>query len=296
MAIAREHHWDRSVGEAGLAFPDAATVREALRITVRHVTEFLALVAERRAPEADRSASAPEDRFLVQEEGHVIHELLGFRVQGHPCALLGAFRIPKHSRAPGRYGRSALGPFLSSPPRGLAISDVSVPPGLLLVNLPRGSESIPTFVERLRSGDEEPVLIDPQLVELAFDFRFRNPSEVKMLPTQAVVPRRCLVRTTHGHVLSGLSVDLYRTLHREVSHVALADVIQHRVGSKILLPTVALHRSLLTAHAMVEEGAASATSLLFHPSTANQQHVFGKPYDVEAAELSSGGAGGTPPA
>lgn len=286
MDVAREHLWERSASRGAGLFPDlpAGTVA---RATAEHVERFLRL-RRQRGYQPTASPQAPEDLYLVDENDSSLREIVGFRLRGHPLAMLGAVRFPRHVASFAKHGRPSLAFFFSKPPTQVGAEDAAPPQGMLEVYLPHVDETIPDMVERLRRDpSRRGVYVDVDLVDFAFDLRFVNPSAIPQHGLQANAPERRLFRTTYGHVLSGLSVGLYKTLRKGLQFVTLTDAMQHRPSGDDMLPTLAFNRGALAMEAPVgpEGRSDAAETLAFHPSAATPMHLFGWTYDhVRQAE------------
>src|SRR5690606_2241860 len=92
-------------------------------------------------------------------------------------------------------GRPSLTSFFSRPPRVIGYSVDSVPPGHTMLFLPHVAETIPTFMERLREEGGSPVELDAAVVDVAFDLRFRNPSEIRHHSYRGARQTRSVFRT-----------------------------------------------------------------------------------------------------
>lgn len=276
----KEQYWRRSAGpNGGGLFPELPP-GVAERAIAEHVERYLMLARERRTT-IDRPTSVPEDLYLVDADDSTILEIVGLRLRGHPLALLGAVRFPRHRNAPTLYGRPSLADFFTKPTVQAGVAEAASPQGAIELFLPQMGETIPEMVERLRRHPPGPgVQVDVALVELAFDLRFLNPSAVPG-SEQVDEPQRLLFRTTRGHLLSGFSVGFQRTRNRGLQLVTVTDAFQHRPGGQHLLPTLALNRRVLVMEAMVGPDGESngANTLAFHPSTANPRHILGWAYD-----------------
>lgn len=272
-----EHFWKRDNG--GHLFRDLPP-GVAERAIAEHVERYLKLARQRRHV-IDRPVQTPEDLYLVDADDDTVFEIVGLRLRGHPLAVLGAVRFPRHVNASVTYGRAALSAFFSTPPAPTATTEAMPPHGAIELFLPRMRETIPEMVERLRR-DRPPhgVHVDVSLIDLAFDLRFVNPSAIP-LNVKVEEPQRRLFRTTRGHLLSGISVGFYRTVQKGLQFVTLTDAFQHRPGNEHLLPTLALNRRILVMEARAgRESSLDATdTLTFHPSTANPKHILGWAYD-----------------
>lgn len=278
----REHHWDRA-GERGAGlFPELPSGTLA-RATAEHVERYLKLARQRRKGPRP-GADVPEDLYLVDETETELREIVGLRLRGHPLAMLGAVRFPRHVDAPVPHGRPSIAFFFSEPPVREVPGEGMLPPGIVEVFLPHVDETIPEMVERLRADPAAPgVRIDVDVVDFAFDLRFMNPSAVPGHGAVPEAPKRRLFRTIYGHVLSGISVGFFQSLGKGLRFVTVADAMQHRPGSSNALPTLALNRRALAVETLAQplaEAADAARTLSFHPSTANPQHILGWAFDA----------------
>lgn len=272
-----------SLRTASSLFSAGEDASEAVRAALEHFRRYLALLDNGGADSATESRYAPEDLYLVDSLPHEIIELIGFRIRGHPFAMLGAFRLPKHARASAPNGRASLAQFLSAPPRDLSVDGVSMPPGNIPIYLPRLAETISDFMARVRVGDVgDPIQVDTSLIDIAFDLRLADPSEITHFTQADVVPQRRVARTRSGHVLSGTTKGLRRTLHRDVRFFEITEAWQHRNARVTRLPTVTLNRRFVTLTRPLSDlpGRVDATAnLAFHPGTASQKHLLGEVFD-----------------
>lgn len=276
MTVDRNAIWDDDEERRRRIFGPRRTVQDAVRRDVSHVRKFVRILED---AELEDREEAARRLFFFQQDDQFVTEVLGFRMIGHPWAVLGAFRLPRHKKAKAQHGRATLAEFLTNPPRPVAVSGPTHPPGLLLADLPRTSESFDEFRNRVvTNSGRNPFLVDPKLIEFAFDFRLNNPSEVRHL-TAKEEPRPSILRTTVGHILSGVSVGLRRTLHRNVDFITLTDVQQHRPDRDQRLPTLAFNRNYISLEAKADPETGAVHTLALHPSSAAPDHLFGGIYD-----------------
>lgn len=249
------------------------------RAGARHLARYFELLRERR----DQGAGdTPEDLYLVDDTDRAIREVVGFRMRGHPLALFGAFVFPRHRRSAVPHGRPSLAPFLSNPPRTVGYCDDPTPPGHMTIFLPEVEETVPAFMERLRERGGTGIHVDANVIDVAFDLRFENPSEIRQHSHGVARPSRSVFRTLAGHVISGMSVGLYQTLHKDDRFVILTDAVQHRASSDVALPTLAVNRSILALQSVLSDEDRNElvhSTLAFHPSTATEEHLLGRAFE-----------------
>jgi len=244
-----------------------------------HLERYFAAASERSGPEVD----APESLYFVDATESSLREVVGFRMRGHPLALMGAFVLPRHRRSPSPNGRPSLASFLSKPPRSVGYAVDPTPPGHLTLFMPGVAESIPEFVARLRAGGGCGIHVAADVLDIAFDLRFANPSEIREHTHAMARPARSVFRTIAGHVVSGLSVGLHQTLHKADRFITLTDAVQHRPSGDVRLPTLAVNRSILALRTQLPSGTldrAVRATTAFHPHTASDEHLLGPEYDV----------------
>ena len=276
---------DRSAPASPASAPGGsnATATDA-RGAVNHLSRYLTAL-DRRAREGGPEFT-PGSLYRVDGAEQAVREVVGFRLRGHPLALMGAFIFPRHTRSPSPDGRPSLASFLSRPPRTVGYAVDPVPPGHTTIFLPRGTESIPAFMARLREQGGVPTIVDTSVIDVAFDLRFANPSEIRRHAYRGARAGRSVFRTIAGHVLSGLSVGLSQTLHTGDRFITLADAIQHRPDGDVRLPTIAVNRSIIALQSRLPDGEpedAVRATLAFHPTTARREHLFGALYDTAIA-------------
>jgi len=229
-------------------------------------------------PALPPSFTMPERIFLAREEPEHFWELLGVRLQGHPSLVFGAVRFRRQSKERGDWARQSLVSYLSSPAREIGLAETPLPPHLVELMLPETGESILAFLERARGGGScRRVLVDREVVELAFDLRLDNPSRHR--PTgESVVESDSLhlFRTVQGHILSAYPHRLDRKLLRSEDFLALRRATQHTATSDRPLPTLVVNRSFLTMVAKIEGGLAGwlAHSVPFLGDLANPKHLL----------------------
>jgi hypothetical protein len=269
--------------EANDIFPEAE-IGAAAGAHVDHVRRYLWLQHRRRSGVKDDDQRL-EDLYLVDVNRNAVREIIGFKMRGHPMVVLGAINFPSHAQSPVAHGRPSLAWFLSKPtaPTPQALQGVAPPPGVLEVFLPLLDETVPQMIDRIRANPaERGVHIDVDLVDFAFDLRFMNPSIIPRQGAQAENPERRVFRTTAGHVLSGLSTGLYKSLRKGLGFVTLTDAMQHRKDDSVHLPTLAINRSVLAVETLAEAqgGGPGPRNLFFHPVAANPAHLFGPAYET----------------
>jgi hypothetical protein len=259
---------------------DSPSADTGVRSAVAHLRRYQAALASRSLggpPEL-----TPPELYLVDSTPQAIREVIGFRLRGHPMALMGAFLFPRHQRSQDPDGRPSLTSFFSKPPRVIGYSVAPVPPGYTIVFLPYVSETIPRFIQRLREEGGSATELDASVIDIAFDLRFRNPSEIRQHAYRGARPTRSVFRTIAGHVVSGVSVGLSQTLHTDERFVTLSDAIQHRPDGDLPLPNISVNRSILALQSLLPAGQpedAIRSTLAFHPATAASEHILGAPFE-----------------
>ncbi len=237
---------------------------------VRHVRAHL----ERLAGD-EESAPPAESVFLGPDDGSHFWEVVGFRVRGVPSLVLGALRFQRQE-LPGRdHGRESLGAYLSSPPPPLVTRQGAARVGEISAFLPRWSETVPEFLDRLRGGVEtDAVHLAPDLIEVAFDLRRDNPGAYESGQRRAgpLVPH--VIRTADGHVLYGLA---RHQAGDPDAFVALTQAQQFAPRQKISLPAIMVNRDYVSAMAVLSDEPtrmAAAQWAPFLPATANESHLL----------------------
>lgn len=246
---------------------------------LQYVEALLKEVKRRRVEGGGDPTSS--DWFLVRDEGATFWELVALQVRGYPSLLLGALRFQRQG-GPGatEYARRPLAYHLSAPPRELGIDRTARPAWILELMVPDVHEDVPAFQARVQGGEEgRRVYFDAELIDLAFDFRFENPSAEREQASQHGVAERHLVRSIRGHVLSGISHGLHRRLNQHASFITLHSPVQHTERGAHLLPaTVVFHRSYIAfdaqlgANEQVSDWTESAAP--FQISSARARHLL----------------------
>ncbi len=268
----------RGPGEADQAPPP--DVEQAGERAREHLARYLDALHANSANGSD--TRTPETLYFVDGAPEALREVVGFRMRGHPRALMGAFILPRHHRSPVANGRPSLASFLSKPPRSVGYAVEPTAPGHITIFLPGLSESIPAFMERLREEGGSGIHVDASVIDIAFDLRLSNPSEIRSHSHAVAKPARSVFRTIGGHVISGVSVGLQQTLHKDDRFIALASAVQHRPSGDVPLPTLAVNRSILALQSPLSEGEshdAVRSTLAFHPDTASDEHILGACYE-----------------
>ncbi|MDX1674046.1 MAG: hypothetical protein R3314_04500 [Longimicrobiales bacterium] len=245
-----------------------------------HLERYLGALQEHRRTGSD--PVTPESLYFVDGVPEALREIVGFRMRGHARAMMGAFILPRHHRSAVPNGRPSLASFLSKPPRSIGYAVEPTAPGQITIFLPDLTESIPDFMERLRGQGGSAINVDANVIDIAFDLRLSNPSEIRKHSHAVARPARSVFRTIGGHVVSGVSVGLQQTLHKEDRFVALAAAVQHRPSGDIPLPTLAVNRSILALQSPLGDQAvdgAVRSTLAFHPDTASDEHLLGPCYE-----------------
>ena len=253
-----------------------------IRSSIEHLRAYLQILRAPNFAGGPDAKDTAEKLYLIDRSDTEIVELLGFRLRGHPFALLAATRIAHHERTSSPNSRAALAQGLTTPPRA-SQADTLAPPGAVAVQLPQPSETIPEFMARVRAGSlGHPLHIDPGLIDFAFDFRFVNPSGVLHFKPKDAAPVRCWFRTSHGHVIAATSYGLRQTLHRDTQFFTLTEVIQHTLAGAFVLPTLTVNRKFISLAMAVEGGGEGEVtrSMAFHPATAVNEHLLGLPFQA----------------
>ena len=271
----------REPAESSVSEPEPESpVREAGLRAHGHLRRYLAALEVNRRAGSD--PVTPESLYFVDGVEDALREIVGFRMRGHARALMGAFILPRHHRSTVPNGRPSLASFLSRPPRSIGYAVDPTAPGHITIFLPGVTESIPAFMERLRTDGGSAINVDASVIDIAFDLRFANPSEIRKHSHAVARPVRSVFRTIGGHVVSGVSVGLQQTLHKEDRFIALASAVQHRPSGDIRLPTLAVNRSILALQSPLSDediGDAVRSTLAFHPDTASDEHLLGPCYE-----------------
>ena len=260
--------------------PPASPVEGAGLRFREHLGRYLDALEEHRRTGSE--PVTPESLYFVDGVEDALREVVGFRMRGHSRALMGALILPRHHRSAVPNGRPSLASFLSKPPRSIGYAVDPTPPGHITAFMPHLTEAIPEFMERLRADGGSGINVDASVIDIAFDLRLSNPSEIRKHSHAVARPVRSVFRTIAGHVVSGVSVGLQQTLHKEDRFIALASAVQHRPSGDTPLPTLAVNRSILALQCPLrdsEPGGAVRSSLAFHPDTASDEHLLGPCYE-----------------
>ena len=260
----------------------SAPVEQAGRQSRDHLERYIRAVEEHRRTGTGSKPVTPESLYFVDGEQDALREVVGFRMRGHGSALMGAFILPRHHRSVVPNGRPSLASFLSRPPRRIGYAMDPPAPGLITAFMPDVTESIPSFMERLRRDRGSPINVDAAVIDIAFDLRLSNPSEIREHSHASARAERSVFRTIGGHVISGVSVGLQQTLHKDDRFIALAAAVQHRPSGDIPLPTLAVNRSILALQSPLSDGDlddAVRSTLAFHPDTASDENILGSCYE-----------------
>lgn len=239
---------------------------------VRHLLEHL-----ERLGQGVLAVPDPERVYLGSSAEEHLWEIVGFRLTGHPRLVLAALKF-RRLHLPGEaFGRESLKSYLSSPPTPSPADPGPRDPGEVSALLPRWQEAIPAFLARLRGGPMyAPVHVRPDQIQLAFDFRLKNPwgLEAQKLRAGPLVPH--LFRTTAGHILEGSS-------HGPGGRSARGDFIAVRgceqltPTGRLRLPAVMLHRRFVAMSvAMSDERTrlAAPNWAPFLPETGSKRHIL----------------------
>lgn len=260
----------------------SAPVEQAGQRSRDHLERYIRAVEEHRQTGTGSEPVTPESLYFVDGVEDALREVVGFRMRGHGSALMGAFILPRHHRSVVPNGRPSLASFLSRPPRRIGYAIDPPAPGLITAFMPDVTESIPSFMERLRRDGGSPINVDAAVIDIAFDLRLSNPSEIREHSHAAARAQRSVFRTIGGHVVSGVSVGLQQTLHKDDRFIALAAAVQHRPSGDIPLPTLAVNRSILALQSPLSDGDlddAVRSTLAFHPDTASDENILGPCYE-----------------
>lgn len=207
---------------------------------VLHVKEHL-----RRIEDGTLAVPNPEDIFLGAVTESDFQEVVGLRMEGNPMVILGAFRFRRHEFPGEEHGRESLTAFFSSPPSTSGVGYPGAASGEVSALLPRWHERVPVFLGRLRAGAHYvPVHFPTELVQVAFDFRMRNPSglEAERRRKGPMVPH--LFRTRAGHILRGNSHG--RERKRGDDHfIAVTECEQLTPAGSVPLPSIMLNRAFV---------------------------------------------------
>ncbi len=220
----------------------------------------------------------PENVYLGPEDGDFFWEIVGFRLSGHPFPVVGAARFRRHDYPGVGDARESLAAFLSSPPRPPRSDESASPPGTISLLLPRATETIPAFLRGLRAGRSVArVHLDPELIEVAFDFRMHNPSALDSLRAKAGPLCQHLFRSARGHVIAGRCHGVVHGTERDRRFIALTEVEQRTPRGRFRLPALVLNRSFVALSADVSEEEArfaSANWVPFLSTSASAKHLL----------------------
>lgn len=245
-------------------------------IHLAHVLMLLqALETRRRDP--DKSVEMPPEVFLLRDDGDSFWELVGLRLRGVDSLILAGVEFSRQAGGADSLSRQSLVSHLGSPPRSIGIAETPRPAHLLEVMLPDPRLPMLKLLERCREGEAFPTaFVDRDDVELAFDFRLENPSRLRRERSVASLEGRCLFRTAAGHVLSALPHRLPRKLHGDEAFLALRQVVQHTATDDYSLPTLVVHRRLLSMYAPQTGGLTTwlNRTLPFHVDLATSGHLL----------------------
>lgn len=235
---------------------------------LRHVVEHL-----ERVRSGHTVTPNPEAVFLGGEDGDSFWELIGMRLVGCPVVVLAALRFRRHDLPGIDHARESLATYLFPPPAPRDTGDRGMIPALL----PNARERISAFLSGLRAGRTvTPVHLDPEHIELAFDFRMHNPWALESV-RRAVGPLRTYIfRTRDGHLLKGQS----RAVHGSDGFVAVQTPVQLLGAGEVPLPTLILRRSYLGLMVDVTDESprlAAQNWLPFLPVTASQKSILPLP-------------------
>ncbi len=207
---------------------------------VAHVREHL-----RRLEDGTLAVPNPEEIFLGEVGEGLFQEVVGMRMEGNPMVILGAFRFRRHEFPGEEHGRESLTAYFSSPPTTPGVAYPGAVAGEVSALLPRWHERIPVFLGRLRAGAHYvPVHFPTDLIQVAFDFRVRNPSalETERRRKGPMIPH--LFRTRAGHILRGNSHGRQRK--RGDDHfIAVTECEQLTPDGPVRLPSIMLNRAFV---------------------------------------------------
>ena len=220
----------------------------------------------------------PENTFLGAQDAEGFEELVGLRLSGMPSAVLTSLKFQPQALPGIQHARESLSSWLTNPPQANATGRFAAPPGRIAVVLPRANEAIPAFLKAARAGRENAtVVLDPDQIRIAFDFRGHNPSAIAALK-QAGTLRSFVLRTVEGHVLVGKSRSLGGRHGNRF--VALADVSQLMPHGRLRLPEIIVEAEWIGLWADITEDAARAAANNWTPfmaAEANPEIVLGIP-------------------
>lgn len=245
-------------------------------IHLAHVLMLLQALEQRRRDPSSGTQMPPEV-FLLRESENRIWELIGLRLRGVDSLVLAGVEFTRQTGDDGAQPRQSLVSFLSSPTRRLGITEAPRPIQLLELLLPDPQMPILKFVEMCRAGEELPTaLVDRTDIELAFDFRLDNPSRVRRERTVASLDQRCLFRTAAGHLLSAVPHELPKKLNGDDAFLALRQAVQHTAIDDHPLPTIVVHRRLLSMYTPLTGGLTRwlNRTLPFHVDLALSEHLL----------------------
>ena len=251
--------------------PSKSTPDSVVNKHLAHIRTHLARIREGHANVHD-----PDNMFLGEDQVDHFWELIGICIRGHASPILGAVRFRRHDFPGEAYARESLASYLSAPGARTAGGMISGQAGLPVL-LPRASDEIPDFLRSLRGGRApRPISLDPSSIEVAFDFRMHNPFVLNALRKSSDPLKRRFLRTTRGHVLTGLSHDPLDP-HAVGEFLAIKDPVQHTPKGKLSLPHLAVNRSFISLSADASEAATRLAAphwVPFAPSLGHSRHLL----------------------
>src|SRR5687767_10321138 len=135
-----------------------------------------------RVREGQVAGGDPESTFLGAQDAEGFEELIGLRLSGMPSAVLTCIKFQPQALPGIQHARESLSSWLTNPPQANPTGRFAAPPGRIAVVLPRANETIPAFLKASRAGRVNPtVVIEPDEIRIAFDFRGHNPSAIAAL-------------------------------------------------------------------------------------------------------------------
>lgn len=238
---------------------------------VQHVHEHL-----RRLEEGLVAVPDPRKIYLGSSDEHQLREVVGFRMLGNPRLVLAALTFRRLHLPGEEYARESLGTYLSSPPGPSPTDPGSGSRGEVSAILPRWHEAIPTFLGRLRTGPPyAPVHFRPSQVQVAFDFRLKNPwaLETERVRAGPLVPH--LFRTTAGHILRGRSHGAGSG--RGGDFIAVTGCEQLTPAGTVRLPALMIHRDFVAMSVPLADERtrlAAPNWTPFLPETGTKRHIL----------------------
>jgi hypothetical protein len=222
---------------------------------------------------------APDTVYLGAEDDTHFWELVGLRVEGCPVVVLALLRFQRLDLSDVAYGRESLSTYLSSLPYPGWKDEA----GGLTATFPPHDHGIPFYLRRLRSGGVEPrhATLDPERIQVAFDFRLQNPILIPDFRDAADPLWDHCYRTSDGHVIRGRSHAVPVTPPEEPHQfLAISAAEQVTPTGTYPLPTLFLNRGYLAMRARAhsrEEMATVSRWAPFVPAAGAQEGLLPLP-------------------